>query len=179
MATGVNLIAPSIWELLQGQQEVPWLQQPGFKEFQEVIVLCGMDWRMQHVCCSEKAGDKLRSNTVGWAFEDNMPAFDAVCHCPEPDITLHCHVLFSITLVHSITIFKIYGLLLKSLCSFMLVSNLRHDYFVEQWKMWKFKIICQYCCYILIIWCVSFYLCWYKNLLIFIILKHKTYFIKG
>lgn len=43
MATSTNLIAPVMQEVLHGQQEVPWLRQPGFKEFQEVFVLCGMN----------------------------------------------------------------------------------------------------------------------------------------
>ncbi|GAA6086277.1 uncharacterized [Tachysurus ichikawai] len=59
MATGRNMIVPAMQEVLLGQQEVPWLRQPGFKEFQEVIVLCGMDRRMRHVCYSARGGDRL------------------------------------------------------------------------------------------------------------------------
>lgn len=96
MATGINLIVLAVQEVLLGQQEVPWLRQPGFKEFQEVIVLCGMDRRMWHVCYSARAGDGL------WATQRNVPLkimclrLMHVCHWPgtathgyRPDISLH------------------------------------------------------------------------------------------
>lgn len=51
-----NLIAPDAQEVLErGQQEVPWLRRPGFEEFQEVFVLCGMSAGMRRVCGMERS----------------------------------------------------------------------------------------------------------------------------
>lgn len=75
-----NLIVPAMREVLQGQQEVPWLRQPGFKEFQEVTVLCGIARRMRRVCYYARAGDRQRATQRDGPLKITCLHLMHVCH---------------------------------------------------------------------------------------------------
>ncbi|KAA0709977.1 hypothetical protein E1301_Tti018092 [Triplophysa tibetana] len=65
-----NLIAPVAQEVLErGQQEVPWLRRPGFEEFQEVFVLCGMSAGMRRVCVMERSRAGFVVPSSGLTFD--------------------------------------------------------------------------------------------------------------